>query len=75
MEAKNCLFVILFSIAVYRWYPEFDHNILVLVNSATYDVARISQIKNLKAAFRIERNIDDKLGNNYHEEQKAKVLR
>ena len=75
MEVKNIVFVVLFGIAVYRWYPASEHNILVLVNSATYDPSRISQIKGLKSAYRIERNIDDTLGREYHWEQKAKVCR
>ena len=74
MAAKNWIFVALLAIAIYRWYPESHHNILALVNTTTYDVSRISQIKGLKAVFKIERNIDDKLGLNYHAEQKSKVL-
>ena len=73
MEAKNIIFVVLLGIAAYRWYPASEHNILVLVNSATYDPSRISQVKGLKSAFKIERNIDDTLGRDYHWEQKAKV--
>ena len=73
MAAKNWIFVALLAIAIYRWYPASERNILVLLNSTTYDVSRISQIKGLKAVFKIERNIDDKLGKNYHAEQKAKV--
>jgi len=72
MEAKNIIFVVLLGIAAYRWYPASEHNILVLVNSATYDPSRISQVKGLKSAFKIERNIDDTLGRDYHWEQKAK---
>ena len=75
MELKHIVFVILLGIAAYRWYPVSEHNILVLVNSSTYDPSRISQVKGLKAAFRIERNIDDTLGREYHWEQKAKVFR
>ena len=75
MEFKTIVFVILLGIAAYRWYPVSEHNILVLVNSSTYDPSRISQVKGLKAAFRIERNIDDTLGRDYHWEQKAKVFK
>ena len=75
MEAKNIIFVVLLGIAAYRWYPASEHNILVLVNSATYDPSRISQVKGLKSAFKIERNIDDTLGRDYHWEQKAKVCK
>ena len=73
MAAKNWIFGVLLAIAIHRWYPVSEHNLLVLVNTTTYDPSRIAQIKGLKAAFKIERNIDDKLGSNYHAEQKAKV--
>ena len=73
MTAKNWIFVALLGISVYRRYPVTEHKILALVNTATYNVSRISQIQNLMSAFKIERNIDDKLGIHYHAEQKAKV--
>ena len=73
MTAKNWILVALLGISVYRRYPVTEHKILALVNTATYNVSRISQIQNLMSAFKIERNIDDKLGIRYHAEQKAKV--
>ena len=73
MTAKNWILVALLGISVYRRYPVTEHKILALVNTATYNVSRISQIQNLISAFKIERNIDDKLGIRYHAEQKAKV--
>ena len=73
MTAKNWILVALLGISVYRRYPVTEHKILALVNTATYNVSRISEIQNLMSAFKIERNIDDKLGIRYHAEQKAKV--
>ena len=73
MTAKNWILVALLGISLYRRYSVTEHKILALVNTATYNVSRISQIQNLMSAFKIERNIDDKLGIRYHAEQKAKV--
>ena len=53
----NSIFMILVVIVAYFWYPSNEHNLLVLVNSSTFAFSRLKDIKNLKAAFKISRNI------------------
>ena len=53
----NWKFIFLVGVVAYLWYPSNEHDILVLVNSSTFAIARLKEIKNLKAAFKISRNI------------------
>ena len=73
MGAKTWIFIGLIAAIVYRWYPVTEHNILVLVNSNTLDLSKLAQVKDLKAVFKIDRNIDAHMGRNNAEEIKTKV--
>ena len=75
MGSKHFIFAILVGIAAYRWYPATEHNVLVLVNAKTLDLSMITQIRNLKAAFKIDRNVDEYMARGNKEELKAKVFR
>ena len=74
MGAKHFILIILVAIAAYRWLPETEHNVLVLVKAKTLDLSMISQIKNLKAAFKIDGNIDEHMARGNNEELKSKVF-
>ena len=73
MGAKHWVLIALLAVIAYRWYPTTEHNILVLVNSKTFDVSEIAQVKNLKAAFRIDKNIDEHMKRGNKEELERKV--
>ena len=64
MGTKTWILVVFVAVIVYQWYPVTEHNILVLVNSNTFDVSKLAQVKNLKAVFKIDRNIDDHMKRN-----------
>ena len=55
----NYFFIFLVGIVAYLWYPANEHDILVLVNSSTFAISKLKEIQNLKAAFKISRNIYD----------------
>ena len=55
----NYFFIFLVGIVAYLWYPPNEHDILVLVNSSTFAISKLKEIQNLKAAFKISRNIYD----------------
>ena len=73
MGNKTWIFILIVAVLVYQWYPVVDHNILVLVNSSTVDISKLAQIKNLKAVFKIDQNIDDHMGRKNENELKTKV--
>ena len=73
MGTKTWIFVVFVAVIVYQWYPVTEHNILVLVNSNTFDVSKLAQVKNLKAVFKIDRNIDDHMKRNSPSELEARV--
>ena len=73
MGNKTWLFMIIVAILVYQWYPVVEHNILVLANSQTVDISKLAQIRNLKAVFKIDKNIDDHMHRNDEKELKVKV--
>ena len=57
----NWIFMVLVGIVAYLWCPSNEHDILVLVNSSTFSISSLKEIKNLKAAFKISRNIYDEI--------------
>ena len=73
MGNKTWIFILLVAVLTYQWYPVVEHNVLVLVNSSTYDISKLAQIKNLKAVFKIDKNIDDHMGRNNEKELQTKV--
>ena len=73
MGSKIWIFSIVVSLFVYQWYPTKDRNLLVLVESSTFDISRLSQIKQLKAVFKIDANIDEHMSNNSPEDLQSKV--
>ena len=64
MGAKTWIGIALIATVVYRWYPVTEHNVLVLVTTNTFDLSQLAQVKNLKAAIKIDRNIDDHMKKN-----------
>ncbi len=74
MGTKTWIFIGAVAIIVYQWYPITEHNILVLVKSNTFDISKLAQIKNLKAAFKIDKNIDEHMKRNNPSELEAKVF-
>ena len=73
MGSKIWIFTVVVSIFVYQWYPTKDRNLLILVESSTFDISRLSQIKQLKAVFKIDVNIDEHMSKNNPEDLKSKV--
>lgn len=73
MGLKIWIFTVVVSIFVYQWYPTKDRNLLVLVESSTFDISRLSQIKQLKAVFKIDANIDEHMSKNNPEDLQSKV--
>ena len=73
MGSKIWIFTVVVSIFVFQWYPTKDHNLLVLVESSTFDISRLSQIKELKAVFKIDANIDEHMSKNNPEDLQSKV--
>ena len=73
MGSKIWIFTVVVSIFVYQWYPTKDRNLLVLVESSTFDISRLSQIKQLKAVFKIDANIDEHMNKNSPEDLQSKV--
>ena len=73
MGSKIWIFTVVASICVYQWYPTKDRNLLVLVESSTFDMSRLSQIKQLKAVFKIDANIDEHMNKNNLEDLQSKV--
>ena len=73
MGFKTWVFVVFLAVNLYQWYPVTEHNILVLVNSNTFEVSKLAQVKNLKAAFKIDRNIDSHMKINSASELEARV--
>jgi hypothetical protein len=73
MGSKTWTFVVFVGVIVYQWYPVTEHNILVLVNTNTFDVSKLAQVKNLKTAFKIDTNIDDHMKKNSPSELEARV--
>ena len=53
--------MILVGLVAYLWCPSNEHDILVLVNSSTFSISSLNKIKNLKAAFKMSRNIYDEI--------------
>ena len=73
MGSQIWIFIVVVSIFVFQWYPTMDRNLLVLVESSTFDISRLSQIKQLKAVFKIDANIDEHMSKNNPEELQSKV--
>ena len=73
MGSKIWIFTVVVSIFVYQWYPTKDRNLLVLVESSTFDISRLSQIKQLKAVFKIDANIDEHMNKNNPEDLQSTV--
>ena len=73
MGLKIWIFTVVVAIFIYQWYPTKDHNLLVLVESNTFDISKLSQIKQLKAVFRIDSNIDEHMKKHDPEELELKV--
>ena len=57
----NWSFIVLVVLVAYLWYPSNEHNFLVLLDSSTFAVSRLQEIKNLKAAFKVSRNVYDEV--------------
>lgn len=74
MGNKTWILIIFVAVLVYQWYPVVEHNILVLANSSTFEVSKLAQIKNVKAAFKIDQNIDDHMKRNDEKELETKVF-
>ena len=73
MGLKIWIFTVVVAIFIYQWYPTKDHNLLVLVESNTFDISKLSQIKQLKAVFRIDSNIDEHMNKHNSKELELKV--
>ena len=73
MGLKIWIFTVVVAIFIYQWYPTKDHNLLVLVESNTFDISKLSQIKQLKAVFRIDSNIDEHMNKHDSKELELKV--
>ena len=73
MGSKIWIFTVVVAIFIYQWYPTKDHNLLVLVESSTFDISKLSQIKQLKAVFKIDANIDEHMNKHDREELELKV--
>ena len=73
MGLKIWIFTVVVAIFIYQWYPTKDHNLLVLVESNTFDISKLSQIRQLKAVFKIDANIDEHMSKNNPEDLKSKV--
>ena len=73
MGLKIWIFTVVVSLLVYQWYPTKNRNLLVLVESSTFDISRLSQIKQLKAVFKIDANIDEHMSKNNPEDLQSKV--
>ncbi len=65
--------VVVLGLALYKYFPVWEDNLLVLVNSQTVDVARLNKIQNIKAAFKVERNLDIHKGTDYAGDFEARV--
>ena len=50
-------FMILVALVAYLWCPSNEHNLLILLKSETFMISRLQEIQNLKAAFKMSRNI------------------
>ena len=73
MGSKIWILTVVVSIFVYQWYPTKDRNLLVLVESSTFDISKLSQIRQLKAVFKIDANIDEHMSKNNPEDLQSKV--
>ena len=73
MGIKTWILIIFVAVLVYQWYPVVEHNVLILANSSTFEVSKLAQIKNVKAAFKIDQNIDDHMKRNNEKELETKV--
>ena len=73
MGLKIWIFTVVVAIFIYQWYPTKDHNLLVLIESNTFDISKLSQIKQLKAVFRIDSNIDEHMNKHDSKELELKV--
>ena len=73
MGTKTWVVIALIASVAYRWYPVTERNVIVLVNSNTYDLSELAQVKHLKAVFKIDRNIDEHMGESIADELKTKV--
>ena len=73
MGFKTWLFILFIARLGYQWFPVKEHNILVLVDSKELDVSKLAQVKNLKAVFRIDQNIDDHMKRDNPKELETKV--
>ena len=65
--------VVVLGLATYKYFPIWEDNLLVLVNSQTVDVARLNKIQNIKAAFKVERNLDIHMGREYSGDIETRV--
>ena len=57
----NWIFMVLVAVVAYLWYPSNEHNLLVLVNTNTFALSRLMEIKNIKAAFKMTRNVYEEM--------------
>ena len=55
---NTALFVIILALIVYRWFPIKDNNLLILMESKTYDVRKLSEIHGIISAFKVEHSFD-----------------
>ena len=69
---NTALFVIILALIVYRWFPIKDNNLLILMESKTYDVKKLSEIHGIISAFKVDHSLDTYWTED-HTEQEKKV--
>ena len=55
---NTALFVILLALIVYRWFPTKDDHLLILMESKTDDVGKLSEIHGIISAYKVEHSLD-----------------
>ena len=55
---NTALFVIMLALIVYRWFPIKNDHLLILMESKTDDVSKLSEIHGIISAYKVEHSLD-----------------